>query len=153
DRYYQAIVGDFVSNAGSGWGMVYLVAAIYGVIGRNMLAVQLFNSVLGAVTAPIVSLCAYQVFNNLRVALLAALAVAFYPSLILWSSQGLKDGPIVFCLAVAILATLKLADKLTIRYAAVLVCSLFALLSLRFYIFYMISVAIGGAFVIGIRSI
>src|SRR3712207_8566854 len=46
--------------SGSGWGMLYIVAAIYAVVGRNMLAVQFFNAVLGAATAPIIFLCARQ---------------------------------------------------------------------------------------------
>ncbi len=154
DRYYKSLVSFFVDEGGgSGWGMVYFVAAVYGLIGRNMLAVQFVNSVLGAVTAPIIFLSAQQVFNNTRVAKLAAIAVAFYPSLVLWSSQGLKDGPIVFFLALSILATLKLSEKISLKYVAVLLCSLFAVLSLRFYVFYMLSVAIGGSFVIGMKSL
>ncbi len=154
DKYYQSVANLFVrSGEGSGWGMVYLVAAVYGVVGRNMLAVQFMNSVFGAATAVIIFLCAYQVFNNIRVARLAGIAVAFYPSLVLWSAQGLKDGPIVFFLALSILATLKLGEKLSLKYLVVLVCSLLALISLRFYVFYMICVAIGGAFVIGMQAI
>lgn len=154
DRYYGSLVNVFVGGGeGSGWGMVYLVAGIYGVIGRNMLATQYFNSVLGAATATLIFHCANHVFTNVRVARLAAMAVAFYPSLVLWSSQGLKDGPIVFLLALSIYATLKLDQKLSVKYLTILVCSLFALLSLRFYIFYMITVAIGGAFVIGMRAL
>jgi hypothetical protein len=153
DKYQRSLVSLFVDEGGgSGWGMVYFVAVIYGLIGRNMLAVQFVNSVLGAVTAPIIFLCAQQVFNNTRVAKLAAIAVAFYPSLVLWSSQGLKDGPIVFFLSLSILATLKLSEKISVKYVAVLLCSLFAVLSLRFYVFYMLSVAIGGSFVIGMRA-
>ena len=68
---------------------------------------SLINAVIGAVTAIIIFLCAQEVFANVRVARLAAFAVAFYPSLVLWSSQGLKDAPIVFLLALSILATLK----------------------------------------------
>jgi 4-amino-4-deoxy-L-arabinose transferase-like glycosyltransferase len=79
--------------------------------------------------------------------------VAFFPSLVLWSSQGLKDGPIVFFLALAILATLKLGKKLDVKNLAILVLSLFALLSLRFYVFYMIAMGIGGAFVIGMQRL
>jgi hypothetical protein len=154
EKYYQALAQRFVqSGEGSGWGMVYLVAAIYGIIGRNMLAVQFINSVFGAATAVIIFLCAHHVFNNLRVAHLAGMAVAFYPSLVLWSAQGLKDGPTVFFLALSILATLKLGQKLHPKYLLVLICSLLALLSLRFYVFYMICVAIGGAFIIGMQAI
>ena len=153
DRYAQSIADRFMSSSGSGWGMVYLVAAIYGIIGRNMLAVQFVNSVFGAATAVIIFLCAHQVFNNLRVARVAGLAVAFYPSLVLWSSQGLKDGPIVFFLALSMLATLKLGEKLRLKYIVVLLCSLLAVLSLRFYVFYMICVAVAGAFVIGMQTL
>jgi len=153
DKYLAGAADSFLKNSGSGWGMVYLVAAIYKLVGRNMLAVQLLNSVLGAVTAVIIFLCAHQVFKNGRVARVAGIAVAFYPSLVLWSSQGLKDGPIVFCLALAILATLKLGEKLSVRYFVALVFALLALLSLRFYVFYMICVAIAGAFVIGMQTV
>jgi dolichyl-phosphate-mannose-protein mannosyltransferase len=153
ERYYNSLVSIFVDEAGgSGWGMVYLVAAIYGLVGRNMLAIQFVNAVLGAVTAPIIFLCAQQVFNNFRVSKLAAIAVAFYPSMVLWSSQGLKDGPIVFFLALSVLATLKLGERISLKYLAVLLCSLFAVLSFRFYVFYMLAVAIGGSLVIGMRA-
>ena len=153
DKYYQSVANQFVrSGEGSGWGMVYLVAAVYAVVGRNMLAVQLMNSVFGAATAVVIYLCAQQVFKNSRVARIAGIAVAFYPSLVLWSAQGLKDGPIVFCLALAILCTLKLGEKLA-KYIVVLVLVLLSLVALRFYVFYMICVAIAGAFVIGMQQV
>ncbi len=152
DKYHQAAVNRFVAS-GIGWGMVYMVAAIYGVIGRNMLAIQLVNSVLGAATAVIIFLSALEVFSNTRVARLAGFAVAFYPSLVLWSSQGLKDGPIVFFLALSILATLKLGRQLSFKYLVILVGSLFALLSFRFYVFYMIAMAVGGAFIVGLQPL
>ena len=137
---------------GSAWGMVYAVAVIYGIIGRNLLAIQFVNAVLGAATAPVIFMCAHEVFKNRRVAKLAALAVAFYPSLVLWSSQGLKDGPIIFSLALCMLATLKLGQKLSGAYIAVLVAGLLCILGLRFYVFYMIMAAIVGAFLIGMRA-
>jgi hypothetical protein len=118
-----------------------------------MLAVQFFNAVVGAATAPIIFLCARQIFQNVRVAKVAAVSVAFYPSLVLWSSQGLKDGPIVFLLALSMLATLKLGEHLSVRYAVTLLLSLFAVLTLRFYIFYMLSAAVGGAFLVGMRPL
>lgn len=154
DKYSQTVANQFVrSGQGSGWGMVYLVAAVYGLVGRNMLAVQMMNSVIGAATAVVIYLCAKHVFQNSRVARIAGMAVAFYPSLVLWSAQGLKDGPTVFFLALAILCTLKLGEKFAIRYIAILACALIALFALRFYVLYMICVAIGGAFVIGMQQV
>lgn len=154
DPVAQTNVDRFVGTSfRSGWGMVAMVAAIYSVVGRNMLAVQFFNSVLGAATAPIIYLCAYDVFKNRRVAVVAGLAVAFYPSLVLWSAQGLKDGPIVFFLALSILATLRLGQRISFPYIVILVAGLFGVLSFRFYVFYMMLVAVGGAFVIGMRAV
>lgn len=154
DKYSANLVTGFIGKGeGSGWGMVYFVAAVYGLVGRNMLAVQMVNAVIGAVTAVVIFLCAQEVFENTRVARLASFAVAFYPSLVLWSSQGLKDAPIVFLLALSILATLKLGKKFNAKWLAVLVASLFCLLSLRFYVFYMMVAAVGGAFLIGMRAI
>jgi len=153
DKYSANQVIGFVGKGeGSGWGMVYFVAGIYGFAGRNMLAVQLVNAVIGAVTAPVIFLCALEVYENTRVARLAAFAVAFYPSLVLWSSQGLKDAPIVLLLALSILATLKLGKKISAKWLAILVGSLFCLLSMRFYVFYMMVVAVAGAFLIGMRT-
>lgn len=151
DKFHQAEVNRFVGS-GIGWGMVYMVGGIYGLVGRNMLAIQLVNSVIGAITAVIIFLCALEVFSNIRVARLAGFAVAFYPSLVLWSSQGLKDGPIVFFLALSILATLRLGQKLSFKYLLILVISLFSILSFRFYVFYMIAMAVGGAFIVGMQS-
>ena len=160
DRYFQGIMNTYIGREtveGGGmvgaWGMLYMVAGIYALVGRNPLALQLVVAVLGAATAPVIYLCASHVFKNARVAKLSAFAVAFYPSLVLWSSQGLKDGPIVFFLAVAILATLKLGEKFSLKYLAILVGALFCVLTFRFYVFYMIFTAVAGAFVIGMQKV
>lgn len=154
DKFAQLEVDRFVGvGYRSGWGMVSMVAVIYAIVERNMLAVQFFNAVLGAATAPIIFLCAHEVFKNRRVARVAGIAVAFYPSLVLWSSQGLKDGPIVFFLALSILATLKLGQKFSSAYLAMLIASLIGVLAFRFYVFYMLLLAIVGAFVIGMRTV
>jgi hypothetical protein len=151
---YGSVFADewFTTGGGGGWGMLYVVGAIYTVVGRNMLAVQFFNAVAGAATAPIIYLCAHHIFGNSRVARASAYLVALYPSLILWSSQGLKDGPIIFLLAISMLATLKLGEKLSLKYLLILIGSLFGILSLRFYIFYMLLAAIVCTLVIGTRA-
>jgi hypothetical protein len=151
----KAIGGEPLGHftLGGGWGMPYIVASIYWLVGRNMLAVQLFNAVLGAATAPVIFHCARHIFTNLRVAKLSALLVALYPSLVLWSSQGLKDGPIVFLLALVMLATLRLGDRLSVTNVLLLGSAMFAILTLRFYVFYMVAAAVGGSLLIGLRPL
>ena len=154
DHYYQSNVNAFFGEYGqSAWGMVYMVGAIYRVIGRNMLAIQFTNAVLGAATAPAVFSIAHTLFQNRRVARLAALLVAFFPSLVLWSSQGLKDGPIVFILVLAILLTLQLGEKFSLKNTIILCLVLATLISFRFYLFYMMTAAVLGAFIIGTREL
>jgi hypothetical protein len=152
EKYYQSFVDLFTgSGRSSGWGMLYMVGAIYKVIGRNMLAVQYVNCVLGAATAPLAYLIAMEIFPNKRVARLCALFSAFFPSMVLWSAQGLEDGPIVFLLAVSMLATLKLGERFSIKYMVALALALCSLLTLRFYVFYIVVVAVTVAFVLGRR--
>ena len=154
DKYYQTTVDMFIGGGrSSGWGMIYMVAAIYKVIGRNMLAIQYVNSVLGAATVPVAYLMALEIFPNKRMARTCAMLSAFFPSLVLWSAQGLKDGPIVFLLAVSILATLRLGDKFNVKYMVALALALCALITLRFYVFYIVIIAVTATFVLGRRPL
>ncbi len=152
DNYHEARYLHFIQSGAGAWGMLYIVAVVYEIVGANMYAVQLINASVGASTAIIVFFVTQSLFNNLRVSKLAAFLVAFFPSLILWSSQGLKDALIIMALALCILATLRLMDKISVPYIVVLGSCLAALLSLRFYIFYMMAAAVGGSFVIGMKT-
>lgn len=154
NKNFQTAIDVFSGGgATSGWGMLYMVAVIYKVTGRNMLAVQYINSVLGAATAPIAYLISKEIFPNTRVARACALLAAFFPSLVLWSCQGLKDGPIVFLLTLSMLATLKLGNKLSFKYMLALALALCGLLTLRFYVFYIVALAVTAAFILGRRSL
>jgi hypothetical protein len=152
DDYHASRYAAFIQSGVGAWGMLYVVAVVYEVLGGNMFAVQLINASIGSSTAIVVYFVTQKLFNNTRVSKLAAILVAFFPSLILWSSQALKDGLIIMALALCILGTLKLMDKITFRYLALLGLCLAALLSLRFYIFYMMAAAVAGSFVIGMKS-
>ncbi len=154
DKYYQTFVDLFsAGGAASGWGMLYMVAAIYKILGQNMLAVQYVNAILGAATAPLAYLIAMEIFPKQRVARACALLTAFFPSLVLWSSQGLKDGPIVFLLTLSMLATLKLGNRFSFKYLGALALALCWLLTLRFYVFYIVVIAITTAFILGRRRL
>ncbi len=137
------------STSGPGWGMNYLVGAIYAVFGRNMLAVQMLGCVLGAATASVIYLCSNKIFHNQRVSKTVALIVALSPSMVLWSCQMIKDGFIIFLLAMIMLALLHLLEKISYVFLIILVLSLFGVISLRFYIFYMVAIAVVGSFVVG----
>jgi 4-amino-4-deoxy-L-arabinose transferase-like glycosyltransferase len=153
NEFHDMAYENFISSGASAWGMLYLVAGVYELIGTNMFAIQLINASLGSATAIIVYHVAQTLFNNIRVARVAAVLVAFFPSLVLWSSQALKDGLIILALALSILATLRLMEKITARYVVILILALMALLSLRFYIFYMMAASVAGSFILGMKTL
>lgn len=153
DEYHASKYNDFIYSGASAWGMLYLVAGVYEAVGTNMLAIQLINAAVGAATAIVIYHAAQTLFNNTRVSKLAAILVAFFPSLVLWSSQALKDALIILALALSVLATLRLMEKITTTYVLVLIGCLLALFSLRFYIFYMMCAAVAGSFIIGMKSL
>ncbi len=143
---------QFDPRSGVAWGMYYLTAIIYLVFGRNIFAAQSFCAVIGAATAPMVYFCARKIFNNLKVARFAAIGIAVFPSFIIWSGQLLKDGLIIFLLVAAMTMVIQLQTRFGYAALGVLVASLLAILSLRFYIFYMVLVAVVGSFLVGLSS-
>jgi hypothetical protein len=64
----------------------------------------------------------------------------------------MKDGLILFFLALAMTCLISLHEKLSVPAAATLLLSLGAILSLRFYIFYLVVLAIVGTFVANLGS-
>ena len=140
------------SVSGPGWGMNYLVGIIYYALGKNIFAAQSFCAVFGAATAPMIYFCSVKMFNNKRVAKTAAIAIAFFPSFIIWSSQLMKDGLIIFLLVLAMTMVLQLQEKFNYAALLLLIFSMFGILSLRFYIFYMVAIAVAGSFIIGLSS-
>lgn len=142
-------VQKVAAMSGPGWGMNYLVAALYAITGRNIFAAQSFCAVIGAATAPLVYFCSTKIFRNKGAGRFAAVAVAVFPAFIIWSGQLLKDGLIVFLLVLAITMVLQLQERLDYAAVVLLLISLAGILSLRFYIFYMVGVAVVGSFLIG----
>lgn len=137
---------------GPGWGMNYMTGAIYMITGRNLLAGQFFCAVIGAATAPMVYICAFDIFNNKRVGQISAYMVALFPAFIVWSSQLMKDGLIIFLLVLAMTMVLQLQKNFSLFKVAVLSFSLVGIMSLRFYIFYLVAAAVAGSFIIGVES-
>lgn len=138
-----------MTTNGPGWGMHYLVGIIYSIFGHNFLAAQTFAAVFGAATSPLVFICSNKVYENSRVAKYAAIGIAVFPAFVIWSGQLLKDGLIVFLLVLAMTMVLKLQEKFSYPAIILLIFALFGIISLRFYIFYMVAVAVAGSFIIG----
>lgn len=134
--------------SGAGWGMMYLTGSIYYVFGPHLFISQSVVAFLGALSAPLAYLCSFRLFNNISSARIASLIVAIFPPFVIWSSQLLKDGLLVFLLVLVMLLVMRLKEKIDVPGVLILLVSLFCILSLRFYVFYIVLVAIVGSFVI-----
>ncbi len=141
-----------ISTTTPGWGINYLVGAIYFTFGQSTLIAQSFCGFVGALTAPMIYFCTEKIFNNQRVAKNAALFIAVFPSCVIWSSQILKDGLIIFLLVFTMTLVLQLQKKFSYTAVVFLILSLFGIMSLRFYIFYMVAAAVAGSFIIGLST-
>ncbi len=136
----------------SGWGMNYIVAPIYMVFGSSILVAQSFCGFVGALTTPMVYYCAENIFNNKRVAKISAVFIAVFPSFVIWSSQLLKDGLIIFLLITVMTIVLQLQKKINYTLIVLLILCLLGIMSLRFYIFYMVAISVAGSFLIGLGT-
>ncbi len=157
ESWFGAVPNDITTQramitTGPGWTMKYLVAGVYLFSGENILAAQSVCAVIGAATAPMTYFCTKKIFNNQRTSKTAALLIALFPALIIWTSQLLKDGLMVFFLVLTMTLVLQIQEKFNLMTVALLIFSLFAIITLRFYIFYMVVIAVSSSFIIGMGA-
>jgi len=82
---------------------VYMNAIIFFVAGCSPLSVKMVNCFFGILTSICMYFIAKPIFGK-RVASIASILTAFFPSLILWSTQNLRDPLIVFFLCLSMLS-------------------------------------------------
>jgi 4-amino-4-deoxy-L-arabinose transferase-like glycosyltransferase len=140
--------GTALTQALSGYGFVYIVGALYYVVGRNQLLVQLLNCTVGALTVLVVYAIAGRLFGR-AVARWAAVFMAFFPQMVFWSAGMYKDPLILLCIALSMYAVLRLREAFSAGFVFLFVGASLALLTLRFYVFYFVVVAAVGTFLIG----
>ncbi len=131
-------------------GFIYFVACIYYLFGRNVLLVQLLNGIIGSLTSIVILEIGLLLYDR-QVAKTAMLLTAFFPQMIFWSTALYKDPAVMLCIAVAMLAVLRLRHRLSLSWILLYVASTGALVWLRFYIFYALAAATAAALVMSQR--
>lgn len=89
---------------------IYFNALVYTVLGHNLWAIRVINSLLGTLTGILTYFIAKRSYG-VRVAKVALVLTTFFPSMILWSTQNLKDTMVVFLVCLIVWAYLKLRDE------------------------------------------
>ncbi len=146
----EIAAGPSSLSAVSGYGFIHFVGLLYYVFGRNQLLVQFVNSTIGSLAVVVIYLLARRLFDE-KVARWAALFMAFFPQMIFWSCAMYKDPAILLCIATSIYAVLNLRERLTAKHLLLFVAATLTLMTLRFYVFYMVAFATLGTFLFSQR--
>jgi len=114
---------------------VYLETAVFYVLGPKVVAVELLNAAMGGLLVTFAFEIGRRVFTDVRAAVIAAVLVAFYPSLILWSALNLKDALALLLIAIVLWLLAMFATRPRWWLIPASFVPLLAMASLRSYIF------------------
>jgi hypothetical protein len=136
------------------YGYYYVTGAIYFLVGAFRPAASYSNALLGTVNILLIYRLARRFFH-IAVARRAALMVALFPSMILWSSLAIKDTAVTFLILLALHGSVRLKERFSVGRLLATVLPLVAIQPLRFYMLYFLGLATLGAlfFERGARSL
>ena len=133
-------------------GYFWAVGAMYHAFGVSKFVPLLVNCAVGAgIVYPVHALAGR--LGGRTAARRAAILVAFFPSLVLWSALMVRDAPVLFFLATALLAAHHLGRAFSPTHLLALFVSLAAVGTLRTYMFVLVAVALSASLVLGQRRV
>ncbi len=124
---------------------VYLETAVFYVLGPKVLAVELLNAAMGGLLATFAFEIGRRVFSDVKAGVIAAVLVAFYPSLILWSALNLKDALALLLIAIVLWLLALFSTRPRWWLIPTSFVPLLAMASLRSYIFVGLALVIPAA--------
>lgn len=111
-------------------GFFYGLAAVYWLLGPFVVAGLALNAAFASVLVPLVADTSRRLFGPATVRP-AALMVAFLPGFLIWTSQLLREAPMLACLAVIANVAVRLTERTRPGLLFVLSLSLTVLFTLR----------------------
>ena len=129
----------------------YSTGLLYYLLGHELVAAKFLNCFFGAIL-PVVAFSLGREVGGGRVGRFAALASAFFPSLLLWSILNLRDVMIVLLLTAAMLATLRFARAPGFVAGALALVPFALIENLRVYVFFVLGFLMPATFFVVNRS-
>jgi 4-amino-4-deoxy-L-arabinose transferase-like glycosyltransferase len=111
-----------------------LNAILFYVFGYNELIPRFLNCIIGALTAASIYLIGVKLFD-IQTGRIAGILAAFSPSLVLWSALNLKDALAIYCVAVVVLNSLALQQRISVTRILFVFLGLIGISDLRGYLF------------------
>lgn len=134
----------------SGIGYQYFVGVLYFLFGRNQLLAQFLNGTIGASAGLVIYAIARDLYTP-GVARWAMLFMSFFPQMIFWSCAMYKDPSILLCIALCMYSVMNLRARFSPGLVVLFIGASLYLMTLRFYVFYMIAFATLGTFLFAQR--
>lgn len=147
-------ISDFITIAYGANGFNYILAAYFTLFGWSPFSSRFINCFFGSLTAIIVYFMVKSAYGSEKIARLAAILTAFFPSLFLWSTVNLKEPVFMFVVCVMLWAMIMFQKSGKISYLCVAALSLFLqdfirpgyrefiYLSIALLLFYLVLVAV-----------
>lgn len=129
-------------------GFYYLLAGLYWVFGPYTGAGLALNAAFAAGLIPVVSDTTRRLFGPLPVRFVAPLLL-FLPGLFVWTSQLLKEAPILFLIAVGVNCAVRLTDRLAVGWIVLLAGIVAVLLTFRGHVAFFIAVGLFAGLILG----
>jgi hypothetical protein len=131
----------FDLNKSLNYGYFYWTGVLSYVFGPYPLHASLWNALMGCLSALLLYRIAVRLFIP-TVAQRTLLLALFFPSMILWSSIAVKETAMLFLLMVMMSCVIGLRRKFSLIHVIGTALALSAILTIRFYVFYMAIFAI-----------
>ncbi len=109
----------------------YINGIVYFLAGRNPLNILFLNCAMGALSSIFMYLIVMVAFGNRQIARLSTLLCTFWPSLVLWSTQNLKEALTIFLIILCFWAFISLIKSFNPLYPMVAFFSIFCLWKFR----------------------
>jgi hypothetical protein len=126
-------------------GFIYLLAALYWLLGTHFAAGVALNAALGAALVPLLSDTTHRVFGR-EAARYAAPLVVMVPGLLIWTSQLLREACVLLLIALALNAATRAARRPSMGCIVCLAVSLTLLFTVRGSI----ALEVAGAILVGL---
>jgi len=114
-------------------GFYYLLASLYWVFGSYTAAGLALNATLSAALVPVVSDTTNRLYGQ-KAAHYVAPLVLLMPGLFLWTSQLVKEAPILLMLAVALNCAVRLVERVSVTAVVVLTTTLAVAFTFRAWV-------------------
>jgi hypothetical protein len=127
---------------------VYLETALFFVIGPTVLVVELLNAAMGGLLVTFVFDIGRRIFQDVRAGTAAAILVALYPSLVLWSALNLKDSLALLLIAITVWLVARFREDLSLWLIPLSFAPVFLMETLRNYVFVVLALVVPASVIV-----